>query len=108
MKENSPVMKEKILEVWVHPRASRSEIVGYRDQFLHLRVTAPPVEGEANQSVIKLLAQALGIPPSRVEILKGDRGRRKKVRVLGVPLRNWEKLESMKPEAAKSQKPGEA
>jgi uncharacterized protein (TIGR00251 family) len=108
MKETFPVMKEKILEVWVQPRASRSEIVGYRDQFLHLRVTAPPVEGEANQSVIKLIAQALGIPPSRVEILKGGRGRRKKVRVLEVPLRNWEKLENMKREAPKSQKPGEA
>jgi uncharacterized protein len=106
MKETSPVMKETILEVWVQPRASRSEIVGYRDHFLHLRVTAPPVEGEANQSVKKLLARALGIPPSRVEILKGDRGRRKKVRVLEVPLRNWEKLEKMKQEAASSKSPG--
>lgn len=106
MKETSPVMKETILEVWVQPRASRSEIVGYRDHFLHLRVTAPPVEGEANQSVKKLLARALGIPPSRVEILKGNRGRRKRVRVLEVPLRNWEELEKMKPEAASSKSPG--
>jgi uncharacterized protein (TIGR00251 family) len=107
MKETSPVMKEKILEVWVQPRASRSEIVGYRDRFLHLRVSAPPVEGEANQSVKKLLARALGIPPSRVEILKGDRGRRKRVRVLEVPLRNWEKLENMKQGAGRSENPGE-
>jgi uncharacterized protein (TIGR00251 family) len=107
MKETSPMMKEKILEVWVQPRASRSEIVGYRNHFLHLRVTAPPVEGEANQSVKKLLARALGIPPSRVEILKGDRGRRKRVRVLEVPLRNWQKLENMKQEGARCQNPGD-
>ena len=99
MKESSPVMKERVLEVWVQPRASRNEIVGYRNHFLHLRVTAPPVEGEANQSVKRLLAEALGIPPSRVEILKGDKGRRKKVRVLEVPLSNWQKLENMKGEA---------
>jgi len=107
MRETFPVMKEKILEVWVQPRASCNEIVGYRNHFLHLRVTAPPVEGEANQSVKKLLARALGIPPSRVEILKGDRGRRKRVRVLEVPLRNWEKLENMEQGAGRSQNPGE-
>jgi len=99
MKKSSPVMKDKVLEVWVQPRASGNEIVGYRNHFLRLRVTAPPVEGEANQSVKKLLAEALGIPPSRVEILKGDKGRRKTVRVLEVPLSNWEKLEKMKGEA---------
>jgi uncharacterized protein (TIGR00251 family) len=98
MKESSPVMKERVLEVWVQPRASRNEIIGYRNHFLRLRVTAPPVEGEANQAVKKLLAEALGIPPSRVEVLKGDKGRRKKVRVREVPLSNWEKLENMKEE----------
>ena len=106
MKESSPVMKERVLEVWVQPRASRNEIVGYRDRFLRLRVTAPPVEGEANQSVKRLLAEALGISPSKVEILKGEQGRRKKVRVLEVPLRNWERLENMKEETERSQNPG--
>src|SRR5512136_2177913 len=98
MTKSSPVMKERVLEVWVQPRASRNEIIGYRNHFLRLRVTAPPVEGEANQAVKKLLAEALGIPPSRVEVLKGDKGRRKKVRVREVPLSNWEKLENMKEE----------
>jgi len=105
MKESSPVMKERVLEVWVQPRASRNEIIGYRNHFLRLRVTAPPVEGEANQSVKRLLAEALGIPPSRVEILKGDKGRRKKVRVLEVPLSNCEKLENMKEEPEISYNP---
>ncbi|MGE5254778.1 MAG: DUF167 domain-containing protein [Planctomycetaceae bacterium] len=102
MKDASPGMEEKMLEVWVQPRASRDEIVGYRNQSLRLRVTAPPVGGEANRSVKKLLAKALGVPPSRVEILKGDKGRRKRVRVLGVSLSNWKKLESMKGEAEDS------
>jgi hypothetical protein len=42
-----------------------------------------------------------------VEILKGDRGRRKRVRVLEVPLRNWQKLENMKQEGARCQNPGD-
>jgi uncharacterized protein (TIGR00251 family) len=68
----------------VQPRASRNEILGYKNDLLCLRVTAPPVDGQANQLVRKILAEALGIPPSRVEIIKGERGRRKKVRILGV------------------------
>jgi uncharacterized protein YggU (UPF0235/DUF167 family) len=42
--------------------------------------------------VRKILAEALGIPPSRVEIIKGERGRRKKVRILGAPLDQLAKL----------------
>jgi uncharacterized protein len=102
MKESSPAITERVLEVWVQPRASRNEIVGFRNHFLRLRVTAPPVEGEANQAVKRLLAEALGIPLSRVEILKGDKGHRKKIRVLGVPLSNWEKLEDRKEETESS------
>jgi uncharacterized protein (TIGR00251 family) len=67
----------------VQPRASRNEILGYQNDLLRLRVTAPPIDGEANQLVRIILAEALGIPPSRVEIIKGGKGRRKKVRILG-------------------------
>ena len=93
MKESFPIVKEKILEVWVQPRASRNEILGYRDQVLRLRVTAPPVEGEANRLVKRMLAEALGVAPSKVEILKGEKGRRKRVRVTEVPECNLERLE---------------
>ena len=93
MKESLPIVKERILEVWVQPRASRNEILGYRDQVLRLRVTAPPAEGEANQLVKRVLAEALGVAPSKVEILKGEKGRRKRVRVTEVPECNLERLE---------------
>ena len=92
MKESRSIVGEKILEVRVQPRASRNEILGYRDQILHLRVTAPPVEGEANHLVRRMLAEALGIALSKVEIIKGERGRRKKIRVAEVPQGNLEKL----------------
>ncbi len=96
MKPTSSIVRERILEVWVQPRARRNEILGYRDHVLRIRVTAPPVEGEANHLVKRVLAEALGIAPSKVEILKGDKGRRKKVRVVEVPLNNLERLEEVR------------
>ncbi len=75
---------EQILNVWVQPKASRNEICGFREGFLRVRVTAPPAEGEANLLCRQLLAKALGIPPGDVEIVGGQKSRRKRVRVHGV------------------------
>lgn len=92
-KRFSPPVPERVLDILVQPRASRNEIAGYRNGLLQVRVTAPPVEGEANLLVREIIAEALGIPPSRVEILRGQKGRRKRVRVQEVPPGNLERLE---------------
>jgi uncharacterized protein (TIGR00251 family) len=71
--------------VRVQPRASRSDIVGWRQPgVLAVRVTAPPVEGEANRAVATLLAGALGIAASAVRVVRGERGRDKLVEVRGL------------------------
>ena len=93
MKKGSNEDPEKILSLWVQPRASRNEILGYRNDWLRVRVTAAPTEGEANRLCREVLAEALGIPPSRVEILSGQRARRKRVRVLGVEAGRWQILD---------------
>ncbi len=90
MKKESNRMGEKILDLWVQPRASRNEILGYRDELLRVRVTAAPTEGEANRLCREVLAEALKIPLSRVEILSGHRARRKRVRVEGVEATRWQ------------------
>ena len=73
------------MRVRVQPRASRSEIVGWRaDGALGVRVAAPPVEGAANAAVAALLAGALGVRGSAVTIAHGARGRDKLVRVAGL------------------------
>lgn len=73
------------LRLRVQPRASRDEIVGWRAPgVLSVRVTAPPVEGEANRAVGALLARALGLRPSAVTVVRGERGRDKLVRVEGL------------------------
>jgi uncharacterized protein len=67
--------------VQVVPRASRSEIVGERDGLLRVRIAAPPVEGAANQELIRTLARYLGLPRSAVEISAGHASRIKQIRV---------------------------
>ncbi len=80
-------MTGRLLRVRVQPRASRSEIVGWRaDGVLSVRVAAPPVEGRANAAVAALLAGALDLRPSAVTVERGARGRDKLVRVEGVTL----------------------
>ena len=69
------------------PRAARDEITGWREVgVLNVRVTAPPVEGEANRAVARLLARALRVPPSAVTVVRGERGRDKIVRINGLAL----------------------
>ncbi|PYN75815.1 MAG: DUF167 domain-containing protein [Candidatus Rokuibacteriota bacterium] len=73
-----------MLSLRVQPRASRDEIVGWQDATLRLRVTAPPVAGEANMAVARLLARALGVPPSSISVVRGLRGRDKLVSITGL------------------------
>lgn len=80
----TPRAEDARLRVRVQPRASRTEIVGWRDGALAVRVTAPPVEGEANAAVSALLADALGVSRSAVTLVRGARGRDKLVRIAGL------------------------
>lgn len=72
------------IAVRVQPRARRNELAGERNGALVVRVTAPPVEGRANDAVRKLLAKRLGIAPGRVSVVRGESGRDKLVEVEGV------------------------
>jgi uncharacterized protein len=73
-----------VLEVQVVPRASR-ERLGPRlgDGRLKVQLTAPPVEGEANQALVRLLARTLGIGASAIELVRGETGRKKTLRLTG-------------------------
>jgi uncharacterized protein (TIGR00251 family) len=70
--------------VRVQPRATRDEISGERDGALVVRVTAPPVEGKANEAVRTLLAKRLGVARGRVKVVRGASSRDKLVEVEGV------------------------
>lgn len=68
-----------LLSVYVQPRASRNQIAGIHGNALKIRLTAPPVDGEANKMCIQYLAKCLGLPKSEVEIVSGHTSRSKQV-----------------------------
>jgi uncharacterized protein (TIGR00251 family) len=72
------------LIVRLQPRARRDEIVGERNGALVIRVTAPPVDGRANDALCRLIAKVAGVAPSRVEIVRGHSSRDKVVRVADI------------------------
>jgi len=76
----------QLLEVRVQPRARRNEVVAQADGVFRVRVTAAPEGGEANRAVIALLAGALGVAPSRVELVRGAASRDKLFRIERRPL----------------------
>jgi uncharacterized protein (TIGR00251 family) len=76
-------MKDTIVKIYLQPKASKNEIVGsYRDG-IKVKVTAPPVEGKANDALIRFLAKELGIFPSSIEIVKGHHSREKTLKISG-------------------------
>lgn len=69
--------------VLVVPRASRSRVVGVHDGMLRIQLAAPPVDGAANEALLKLIAELVGTPMSSVALARGQSSRRKTVRITG-------------------------
>ncbi len=72
------------LRLRIQPRASRTEVAGLHGDLLRIRLSAPPVDGAANEELIRFLADLLGVPARAVEITAGHSSRQKTVRILGV------------------------
>jgi uncharacterized protein len=70
--------------VRVQARAARNEIAGEREGRLVVRLTAPPVEGRANEALCRLLARRLGVGRTRISVIRGLTSRDKVVRVEGL------------------------
>jgi hypothetical protein len=71
------------LALLVKPRAARNRVVGLQDDRLVLQLQAPPVDGAANAALLRFLAARLGVPHSRVELVRGSASRHKWIRVEG-------------------------
>jgi uncharacterized protein (TIGR00251 family) len=69
--------------VHVQPRASRDEVVGMHGAALKVRLRAPPVDGAANDALVALLAERLGVPRRAVRIVAGGTSRAKMVEIDG-------------------------
>jgi uncharacterized protein len=66
------------------PRAGGDRIDGVTDGVLRVRVSAPPVDGAANDALVRLLAATLGVPAGRVHVARGRRGRDKVIEIDGL------------------------
>lgn len=72
------------IAVRLHPRASATEIVGERDGVLIVRVSAPPLDGRANDALCRLIAKRVRVGVRSVSVIRGASSREKVVRVEGV------------------------
>ena len=88
-------MKEVVLKVYLQPKAKKNQIVGpYRDG-IKVKVTAPPIQGKANEGLIQLFAKTLEIPASHIEIIRGHHSREKTLRIVEVPSGILDELKKM-------------
>jgi uncharacterized protein (TIGR00251 family) len=73
------------LEVKVEPRSSQRCVAGVMDNhIIKVKLTAPPVEGSANEQLIEVIAEELGVKKSQVSVIRGHSSKRKVVEVRGI------------------------
>ena len=78
--------------VRVQPRASKSGVTGELDGALKIRLASPPVEGEANEELIRLLAKLFGLPRQQVALISGQTSKNKLVRVSGISVEGVQRI----------------
>ncbi|MFW5866268.1 MAG: DUF167 domain-containing protein [Armatimonadota bacterium] len=68
----------------VIPNAPRDEVVGWRGGNLTIKITAPPLEGRANDHLLRYLSDIFGVPAADVALLSGETSRKKTVQIVGI------------------------
>ena len=71
--------KGVVVSIVVQPRSSKTMIAGIHNNALKVKLTSPPVDGEANKTLIKFLSKLFKVPKSALEIIKGETSRSKQV-----------------------------
>lgn len=79
-----PAGPSATVSVRVVPRSSKEGVAGCEGGVVRIRLNAPPVEGKANEALVRFLAKELGVPKGRITLVAGERGRSKIVRVAGL------------------------
>ena len=72
------------LQIIVLPRSAHNCIVGFQDSILKIKISKPPVDGQANAACCRLIADLFGLPASRVTVVRGHTSRRKTLRCEGL------------------------
>ncbi len=76
--------KKATIEIHLQPGARSNEIVSFRDGVLRVRVTAPPLEGQANSALLALMAEVLMVPKNALVLVRGYTSRYKVIAVEGL------------------------
>jgi uncharacterized protein len=77
-------MKSAVIDITVVPKSSRSQIQIDEKDNIKAYLNSPPADGKANAELIKLLSKVLDIPKSWIRIIKGEKGRKKKISFEGL------------------------
>ena len=72
-----------ILNVYVQPGSKRTEIVGFYNEALKIRLCSAPIDGRANEALLKYLAQLFDVPLRQIKIQRGDKSLYKKISITG-------------------------
>ncbi len=72
-----------VLSIHVQPKASKDEIAGPHGDRIKIRITAPPIDGRANQHLVDFLADTFDVPKRNVLLLSGETGRNKRFKIIG-------------------------
>lgn len=79
------------MSLHVLPNAPKTQIIGQHGDALKIKIQAPPVDGKANQEIIRFFAEALRIPKNQIEIVSGEISKTKKLRLIGC---RWDQVRS--------------
>ncbi|TEA27241.1 DUF167 family protein YggU [Candidatus Schmidhempelia bombi] len=74
------------IQLYIQPKASRDQIVGLHNNEIKVAITAPPIDGRANQHLIKFLAKQFKVAKSLIMVEKGELGRHKQIKIINPTL----------------------
>jgi len=83
-RRNRPEADGVIISARIQPRASKNSIMPTGDGTFKIRLTAPPVDGAANEALVAFLSEALSVSKSAIEIISGHTAREKRIRISGM------------------------
>ncbi len=72
------------LHLFIQPKSSKNEVVGLHNGLLKIKITAPPIDGKANEGLIEFLSDYFDIPKRDIVLIRGETGRTKTVELLGL------------------------
>lgn len=72
------------VHLFIQPKSSKNEVVGPHNGEIKIKITAPPIDGRANEGLIEFLSDYFDIPKRSVLLVKGETGRHKTVDLLGI------------------------